>query len=250
MTFKTIVILPAYNEEKTIGSLLEEIRRTLKKERNYKIIVVNDGSKDNTQPVVERFFSQLPLQLINHPTNRGLAEALRSGFKAALAEVEPEGIIVTLDADNTHPPSLILKMASVINNGYDLVIASRYIPGARVFGLSYFRKVCSLGASLLVRGLFRVKGVKDFTCGYRAYRARLLKLAFKFYGQNFITQTGFSCMLDILLKLRIFKPRFKEVPLLLRYDLKKSESKLRVATTILETLLLLLRRRILGVRLR
>jgi dolichol-phosphate mannosyltransferase len=64
-----------------------------------------------------------------------------------------------------------------------------------------------------------IRGVRDYTCGYRAYRGRVLRQAFQRYGDDFINQEGFQCMVDILLKLRKMDVIFGEVPLILRYDL-------------------------------
>jgi len=73
--------------------------------------------------------------------------------------------------------------------------------------VAYHRELLSLGASLLFRTVFPIDGVKDFTCGYRAYRAALLKRAFAELGPSvLISERGFSCMVDILLKIREYKP--------------------------------------------
>jgi len=88
--------------------------------------------------------------------------------------------------------------------------------------------------------------VRDFTCGYRAYRAALLARARERYGERFIAAAGFQVQCDVLLKLRALspRPRFAEVPFVLRYDRKPGASKMRVARTALATLLLLAKRRV------
>ncbi len=96
------------------------------------------------------------------------------------------------------------------------------------------------------RSAFPTPGVRDFTCGYRAYRASVLKAAVRRYRQEFIDEEGFQCMVDILLKLRRMNLRFDEVPLVLRYDLKAGKSKMKVARTIFKTLVLLVKRRFGG----
>ena len=105
------------------------------------------------------------------------------------------------------------------------------------------RRLVSYAGSLLCRIAFPTDGVKDFTCGYRAYRAAALKKALAHYGDQFIRVDGFQCMVDILLKLRRMDVVFGEVPLILRYDLKVGASKMRVWRTARQTLGLLLRRR-------
>ena len=92
-----------------------------------------------------------------------------------------------------------------------------------------------------------IKGVRDYSCGYRAYRAEVLQRAYAHYGEDFITEQGFSCMVEILCQLNRLKPmRFAEVPLILHYDRKPGETKMRVTKTITDTLRLLLRFRFGG----
>jgi dolichol-phosphate mannosyltransferase len=87
-----------------------------------------------------------------------------------------------------------------------------------------------------------INGVRDYTCGYRAYRASIIKLAIKKYGDNFINRDGFEVMVDILLKLGDMKIVFGEVPLILRYDRKENPSSMNVMQTIKSSLLLLVQR--------
>jgi dolichol-phosphate mannosyltransferase len=149
-----------------------------------------------------------------------------------------------MDADDTHLPGSILQMVRMIYEGYDMVIASRYKPGARIVGLSWYRKVLSYGASVIVQILFPISGVKDYTCGYRAYRAVIIKQAFRVYGDKFVSESGFQCMIDILLKLRSTNAIIGEIPFVLRYDYKVGKSKLPVYRTVVDTFKLLIRRRI------
>ena len=106
-----VIALPAYNEAATIESLLVSIRQSmLENAIEYRIVVVNDGSEDKTGEVVESMVGAIPLQLITHPENLGLGEAIRSGLLAALEDAKPQDIIVTMDSDNTHTPGLIARM--------------------------------------------------------------------------------------------------------------------------------------------
>jgi dolichol-phosphate mannosyltransferase len=125
----------------------------------------------------------------------------------------------------------------------DVVIASRYQPGSAIRGVPFLRLVMSFGAGWLFRLVFPVRGVRDYTCGFRGYRARVLQEALLEEGDRFFDQDGFQCMVDILLKLSRRPLLFSEVPLVLRYDLKGGVSKMRVGQTVRKTLALLLRRR-------
>ncbi len=239
------VVLPAYNEAASIGTVLVSLERAgAEAGIEFRAIVVDDGSRDGTAEVVRRHAGSPPAILIEHPRNLGLGAAIRSGLLGAVDASADEDVIVTMDADDTHTPSAIAQMLARIDAGTDVVVASRYREGSRIVGLSAFRRILSYAASLLFRAVFPTPGVRDFTCGYRAYRASVLKAAVRRYRQEFIGEEGFQCMVDILLKLRRMNVRFAEVPLVLRYDLKAGKSKMRVAHTVFKTLVLLVKRRI------
>src|SRR2546425_439752 len=84
----------------------------------------------------------------------------------------------------------------------DAGIASRCRPGSRSVGVPFTRLALSHVSSWMFRLVFPTRGVKDFTCGYRAYRARVIRESFARYGEHFLDQDGFQCMVDILLKMR------------------------------------------------
>jgi len=242
---KIIAVLPAYNEEANIGKLLTRISNSMNEAGlSFEVIVVDDGSKDRTREILDSYAERLPLRICSHPVNLGLGAAIRDGLQAAVEHAREDDIIITMDADETHSTGLILRMGRMIQEGFDVVIASRYQPGARVLGVPLFRRMMSYCASGLFRILFPTPGVRDFTCGYRAYRAGALKMAVEHFGPSFVDQTGFQCMVDIILKLRTMDLIFGEVPMLLRYDLKGGDSKMRVYKTAKNTLLLLARRRL------
>ncbi len=246
MTNKVYIVLPAYNEELSIGKLLHRIENQMSTFGiNYQVIVVNDGSQDNTLEVVKGLQGKIPIEILNHEVNMGLGATIRDGLYHASKISKEDDIVITMDADDTHTPGLILRMNRMIQEGFDVVIASRYQPNSRVIGLTFFRKLYSYIASWLFRILLPIKGVKDFTCGFRAFRASVLHQAMEKYQYSFIDQEGFQSMVDILLKLRkIDGLIFGEVPFILRYDLKESASKMDVRKTIFNTLKLVVRRRL------
>jgi dolichol-phosphate mannosyltransferase len=243
----TYIVLPAYNEEQALPPLLSNIVKTFEEEgKSFKIIVVNDGSRDNTLNVANELSKTLPVIVVDNGVNRGLAETLKNGLIHALKLAHPDDVIITMDADNTHPAGLALRMLRLIREGNDVVIASRYREGSLVRGLSFYRKFLSYGAAVLFKVLFPIQGVRDYTCGYRAYHASILLKLYKDKGDNFISAKGFSCMVDLLLSLRKLDLVFNEVPMILRYDQKPGASKMNVTKTIFETLSLILKRRFLG----
>ena len=178
------IVLPAYNEEETILPLIMDIKRILGERFNdFEVIVVNDGSTDNTAKIVSELNLHI-LKLVEHNRNKGLSESIKTGLLYALKNFDENDIIVTMDADNTHSPGLIHRMSTFIEEGNDVVIASRYRPGARVIGLTLARKTISFGGNMLLRLLFPTRGVKDYTSGYRAYRAGVLSKAFDLWEKD------------------------------------------------------------------
>ena len=245
-SFKVIVVLPAFNEQENLSGLLDNLAETLADAyMDFEVIVVDDGSSDLTPAILNEHQTKLPLRAHRHERNQGLGATIRDGLYFANQIARPKDVVLTMDADETHTPGLILRMVRMIKEGHDVVIASRYQPGARVIGLALHRRIISYAASALMRMLFPTPGVRDYTCGYRAYRGETLSKAILAYGDHFVDQEGFQCMVDILLKMRRMpNVVFGEVPLILRYDLKKGESKMRLLRTARKTLQLLTKRKL------
>lgn len=240
-----IITLPAFNEEHTLPPLLDRIREAMEENRiEYRVIVVNDGSTDETARVVEALCDSMPISVVEHEQNRGLGETIRTGLISALEAASERDIIVTMDSDNTHTPGLIAAMVRGIREGNDVVIASRFRQGSHIRGVPAHRRLLSRVGSTLFRLTFPTHGVRDFTSGYRAYRASVVRKAFATYGGEFVAESGFACMVDILLKLRRLDAIMSEVPLILRYDLKFGVSKMLVLRTAVDTLKLLVARRL------
>jgi dolichol-phosphate mannosyltransferase len=230
------IVLPIFNESANLPDLFGRIEASFGASAAYRIIAVDDGSSDGSAEILAGFGAKLPLTTISHGVNQGLGMAIRTGLTEALRTSPPDGIVVTMDADESHTPSLIGAMERRIAEGADVVIASRFEPGAEVHGVPFGRRILSWGASMFFRVLFPTPGVKDFTCGYRAYRAQALQKAADKYGEKLFEFEGFQCMVDLLLKLRASGARFAEVPVILRYDLKRGASKMRVTRTVARTL--------------
>lgn len=234
------IVLPAYNEEESLPSLLHKINEAYNLYKwDASVLVVNDGSKDNTLEVARNFVSDIKIDVLDVQPNKGLANAINTGLRTAVVGLKDTDIVVTLDADDSQIPFLIQRMAQQIAEGSDLVIASRYQPGARIKGLKKSRKFFSWAAGLLFRIFVGFEGIKDYTCGFRAYRVDMLRKTINFYGDKFITQKGFGCMVEVLLKVASQSATMNEVPMILRYDLKQGESKMNVKKTMSQTLKLL-----------
>jgi len=226
---KIVILLPAYNEANSIPGLLGKIDKTLTSSGfSYQIVVTDDGSTDQTNSLLQQAAHNYPITVITHSINRGLGETSRDNFEKAAAISNDDDIIVRLDCDDTHEPEFILSMIRKIQDGYDVVIASRFAHGGGQKGVSRYRALVSSGANLFMKVFFPIKGVREYSCGYRAYSASIIKKAVSIYGNSFIQLRGlgFTCTLEKLIKLHMLGAKFTEIPFVLRYDQKVGSSKM------------------------
>ena len=225
------LILPAYNEEESLPALLRRVAGfSTKSGIPVHTIVVDDGSRDATVQVAET--DPGDVQVIRHAKNQGLGAAVKTGLQAACEMSTADDLIAMMDADNTHDPDLLSDMKRRLENGFDVVIASRYAPGGREVGLALPRRMGSRMVSRTLRTLFPIPGARDYTCGFRLYRSSIVRRAFDTYADDLITETSFVCMAELLVKLHSVGARVTESPLVLRYDFKKGESKMRIVRTL------------------
>ncbi len=235
--------LPAYNEARNIRELLMDIHKSLTKiNEEYKIIVYDDGSLDNTVSNVLSTAAQgIKVHLIKGVNNKGLGHVLFSLLGYCINVSSLDDVIVIMDADFTHNPRHMHRMLSYIYDGFDIVIASRYTPYSRIRGVKLYRQFLSNMANLLFKLFFPIKGVLDYPCSYRAYTAKILKLAKEVYNDKLIEERGFACMAEFLIKLSRLGIIACEAPLILRYDKKAGPTKMRIFENILNTLRLILK---------
>jgi len=241
------VVLPAWNEERVIGQALHALAGAVRdREDGCHVVLVDDGSTDGTVAEAERALAEsggrLRLTVLRHQANRGLGAALRTGLYWCLDHAGDEDLVVTLDADNTHPPALIPALVERLGDRYDLAIASRYREGSTVRGVPGYRLWLSKGSRLLFQALFPIPGVRDYTCCFRAFRVPLLRRARLAWGDDLCAARGFEAVMDLLLKLRPVGMRATEMGFALDYGERVGQSKMKVMRTIGTTLALLSRR--------
>jgi glycosyltransferase involved in cell wall biosynthesis len=160
-------VIPAFNEEQTVGSVIHHTRRVLEKSGfSFEIIVVDDGSDDDTALVCEKY----KVRVIKNGHRMGKGTALRTGFYACGGDV-----IVTLDADGCFMPEDIPRLLKPLSrDGFDVSI------GLRVFSLGRspmvkFRMLGNLIYSYFI-SLFARKKISDSQCGFRAFKAEVVKV--------------------------------------------------------------------------
>ncbi|MFA6243280.1 MAG: glycosyltransferase family 2 protein [Candidatus Hydrogenedentales bacterium] len=176
MTKRVLVIIPAYNEEETIASVVASLREHAP---DFDILVIDDGSTDDTAKVVRELGG---VELVRLPFNLGIGSAVQTGFKYALRQ--GYDVAVQCDADGQHPVAQLKSLVDHLEKGgADMVIGSRYVsPTAYV--PSWSRRV---GKSLLSR-LVNIAiggGITDTTSGFRALNRRALRVLAKHYPDDY-----------------------------------------------------------------
>lgn len=228
-TNRLTVVIPVRNEREAIGPLFSRFELIAPQlPDGWRLLLVDGRSSDGTPELAEEWADRLPVRVIRLTENLGLGGALETGLLEAMEESD---WIVTMDGDDSHDPGTIPSMLATIEAGADLVIASRFEPGGEEIGVAGHRKALSHAASGLLRTLFPVGAAKDYSSGFRAYRVSALSAVEDSHGR-LVEESGFSCMMELLLKLRAVGADVREVPLVLRYDLKPTESKMDIGHTV------------------
>ncbi|MBD3201264.1 MAG: glycosyltransferase [Candidatus Lokiarchaeota archaeon] len=192
---KISIVIPLYNEEKTIKKVLKK----LPKDPYYEIIVVDDGSfDDGIKKIIE--LNDFRIRILSHNTNQGYGAAIKTGVKHSRGE-----IVVTIDSDGQHDPGDISKIiAPIVQKKADLVIGSRYL-GNCCYKVPLYTRLGEKVISFVLRLLFR-QNVKNNQSGLRAFRKEydyiLEKLKNK--GMGFTTELLFQSGFN--------KLRIKEIP--------------------------------------
>jgi len=224
------VILPTYNERENLPELIAQIRRL---PIEVECIIVDDSSPDGTGELADRLASTDPLiKVIHRPRKAGLASAVYAGLSEASAPY-----VAVMDADLQHPPHLLTQMLRALEEGYDVVVASRYVRGGGVASWSLLRHIISRVATLLAHlAIPRSRVVKDPMSGYFALKREILE------SVKIDSSIGYKLLLTILVKGRYSK--IKEVPMVFRRRFR-GESKLseKEILAYLKLLLNLLRQR-------
>ena len=237
-----VFVLPVYNEEKNIKSLLENLEwHASEKKWNYKVILSDDGSCDSTVSIAESMRNKMPMEIFSNPVNMGPGSAFDLGFRAALKVSEKDDVIVTMEADNTSDLGVLDSMIEKIRSGCDVALASCYAEEGGIEGTTVFRKFLSQGANCLISFVSGNKSIKTFSSFYRCYKSEILSRAYAVYGENFIREKGFVCAVEIFLKLQRLGARMEEVSMVLKCDKREGKSKMKVIRTILSYMKLMLK---------
>jgi len=205
---KIIVTIPAYNEEDTIGVVISKINEVIKNSRyDCKILVVDDGSKDNTKEAAKKAGAMV----YSHPKNYGLAETFITEVEKAIKL--GADVIVHIDADTQYNPEDIPKLVKEIENGYDLVLGSRF--KGTIEGMPFIKRMGNIAFSKVVSNITETK-ISDAQTGFRAFTKEV--------AENIKITSGYTYTQEQIIKAVRQKYKIKEVPI--HFAKRKDKSRL------------------------
>ncbi len=230
---KAVIVIPTYNEQATISSLIKQIFDTVQQNTKWEIhiLVVDSNSPDNTYQAVEKLIPHYPRLHVLKTKKEGLGKAYIQGFKVAIEKLNPY-VLFEMDADFSHNPKDIPAFIHQIENGADFVIGSRYIKGGSIpsdWGLH--RKIFSIAANLFVRFGFMKLSVTDWTDGFRAIKVWVIKKAIH-HVQNYSGYVFQVALLDFAIT---HHAHIREIPVNF-IDRKEGVSKINSLQYIIQTI--------------
>lgn len=199
------VIVPVYNEEKTIEGTLKKISEYLQKNNwKYEIIVVDDGSRDTTRKVVENYKKRnTHIKLLRNKANRGKGYAVKKGILKANGKY-----LLFSDADLSTPIEEVEKLLKWLGQGYDVAIGSRGLQESRIeIHQPWYRETMGRIFNLLVQAIV-MRGIKDTQCGFKCFKK---EVAHNLFPQQKID--GFAFDTEILFLARKHNYKVREVPI-------------------------------------
>jgi len=205
------IVLPTFNEAENIPAVLLGIfsQADAIPTHELHVLVVDDSSPDGTAERVREAMQRFPhLHLITGKKN-GLGEAYKRGITHAIKTLQPQ-LILQMDADLQHDPAVLPRMIGLANDGYDVVVGSRFAPGGAIPGLPWHRKLISLAGTRLVRWFGGTPPIRDCTSGYRAIRADLIPHC----DLEHLSTRGYSFQSSLLCELLRNGARLVETPII------------------------------------
>lgn len=204
---KKLIIIATYNEKDNIAKMLADVFSVVP---DVHILVIDDNSPDKTYEIVEGLMTNNysgQLHLMKRAGKLGLGTAYVAGFNWALER--DYDVIGHMDADFSHNPKYLPAMFGALQNGYDLVLGSRYVKGGGVVNWDLKRKIISRGGSLYAKIVLGLP-LNDLTGGFKCFKRKVLETI----GINELKSTGYSFQIETTYKTYLNGFKVKEIPII------------------------------------
>lgn len=205
MNKEICILIPAYNEERTIGELVRKL-----KNRFETVIVVNDGSSDRT-PLLAAEYGAI---VLSHPVCKGKGEALKTGFSYILKEKKEINAVITMDGDGQHPVEDTENFLKAYhrNRGISIWVGKRKIKGT---DMPFIRRLTNISMSLII-SLFSIQWIPDTQCGFRLIKRSVIENV-KLLTSHFETES------ELLIKASWKGYKIRSIPVSTVYSREKSK---------------------------
>jgi dolichol-phosphate mannosyltransferase len=214
------VVVPTFNERENLPLLVAAVRR-----HGYRVLVVDDGSPDGTGAIADSLASADPgVEVLHRAAKEGLGPAYAAGFDRVLAAGAEA--VVEIDADFSHDPDDLPRLIEVVDQGADLAIGSRYVPGGATPDWPLFRRLVSRGGNVYARVMLGIP-VRDATGGFRAFRAAALRSL----PYRAAQASGYGFQVEMAMRAIRSGLRVVEVPIVFR-DRTRGQSKMNGAIVV------------------
>jgi dolichol-phosphate mannosyltransferase len=202
---RATICLPTYNERANLENMVRALQPLLR--TGDRVLVIDDNSPDGTGELADRLAAELGfVDVLHRGRKEGLGPAYIAGFRHALA-TDAE-LILEMDCDFSHDPVDVPRLIAAAEDGADVVLGSRYVPGGGVGEWGLVRQVISRGASLYT-ALFLRMGVKDPTGGFKCFRRAVLETI----DLDTVAARGYAFQIETTYRARRAGFRVVEVPI-------------------------------------
>jgi dolichol-phosphate mannosyltransferase len=168
---RAVLCLPTYNERENLEAMIDALGDVLDTDRD-RVLVIDDGSPDGTGDIADRLAAEHAwVSVLHRETKEGIGPAYVAGFRRALSE--DAELVLEMDCDFSHDPADVPRLIAAAEDGADLVLGSRYVPGGGVENWGALRRMLSRGGSWYARVLLGVP-VRDLTGGFKCFNRRVL----------------------------------------------------------------------------
>jgi glycosyltransferase involved in cell wall biosynthesis len=198
------IILPCFNEGAVLAenfSVIAAHLATLEEQYRFEILIVDDGSRDNTGAVAESLREAHPgVRVLRHPTNYGLGQAFKTAFAASQGD-----LVITLDVDLSYSPDHVNRLLEKLaTTPAKLVLASPYMEGGRLTNVPWLRRTMSIWGNRFLRQFAR-ENISTLTCMVRGYNGPFIR-------SLILRSNGMDIMPEVIYKAMVTGARIEQIP--------------------------------------